>query len=188
MRDPFGDIPSKTIFAVSFESEYNTIDPIWSVWEKAFSIGGRAEISNGTISIDLDAEIANILEASSTLGLPAVCDAIAIEACEKFHRVYGQEFLLSDLCVSNEIEEHIVAYLWTTGERLLPNLLATSFVSSLYLQRQYSSDSVYNATRMTDMRESDVVTGGLQALFFNYRNGIRACYIGTSRDPWADCR
>ena len=54
----------------------------------------------------------------------------------------------------------------------------------------YDTDTVYNATRSTDIRERDVVKGDWksQSYIFAYENGIRPCYIGTERDPWADER
>ena len=49
------------------------------------------------------------------------------------------------------------------------------------------ASNVYQATKLTDMRERDVISTldiTSQSFVFDYMNGIRECYIGTDKDPW----
>ena len=92
--------------------------------------------------------------------------------------------LLSDECVSYEIQEHVFAYEWSVGKRYYPNLIAAAFS----LQNDYDALSVYRAVVSIDVRESNVSRGNLQVIAFDYRSGICDVYIGTWRDPWASFR
>ena len=155
---------------------------------QAYAIGARCHLSDGVISLDMDKEAAEIKEINEYLSMSVICDAIAITACDKYFDVYNQEFLLSDFCVSYEIEEHIYAYYWATNQQCMPNLIAVGFCAKT---GDWSGSRVYDATKMIDIREADVVAGGgitSQALWFGYKKGIRDIYIGTNRDPWADVR
>ncbi len=153
----------------------------------AFGIGERASISEGAISLDMDQELDVVLYLSEYYGIGYICDAIALAACEKYCEMYGRDFLLSTICVSYEIEEHIYAYLWSKDLRPLPNVLAAGFSMKKILTGRYSASSVYDATRTIDIYEKDVWDNGIgtQAWIFDYRNGIRNCYLGTEWDPWA---
>ena len=158
----------------------------------AVSIGKNASISRGVISIDMVSAYEDICAISEYMPLSYACDIIAIFACDTYANRFGEEFLLSDSCVSYEILEHILSYYYAVGDRLLPNKLTAGFMISKKMKRtQYDAGDIYNATKSIDIRESDVISGAgiaSQAFAFNYRNGIRDIYIGTSRDPWANTR
>ena len=157
--------------------------------QRAAAIGDRCTISEGTISIDMDAEADEIEQLRNQLSMKEICDEIAKVACSRYYDMYGQEFLLSDKCVSFEIEAHIDAYYWSVGETLIPNYLVVGFWAKQMIDTQgYNASSVYDATKSIDIRERDVVIYGYQSIAFGYRNGIRDVYIGTSRDPWANTR
>ena len=161
----------------------------YSYVELAYAIGQRCTISEGTISIDMTQEADLIFELLQYASLHDISFVIAVACCNKYYDTYGEEFLLSDMCVAYEIEEHIAAYYWSTGKKALPNLLAVGYGAYQIVKRgSYIEGSVYDATRTIDMRESDVAPGNMQAVVFGYMYGIRKKYIGSSRDPWANYR
>ena len=161
---------------------------------QALSIGWSADVTKEKITINLDEEIEsiNFILANSDLSLELISSYIAEAACDKYYEMFGEEFLLSDECVANEIYEHIVAYKWSIGEKFLPNAIAAVF--SAYNSRE----DVYNATRLTDIRLTDITdvfqgnenrySGFYQVLVFGYCFGVRDIYIGTEKDPWRDMR
>ena len=157
--------------------------------EIAYEIGQRCIISEGTISINMDAEADIISELSNYTSIHYISFIIAVSCCNKYYDMYNVEFLLSDACVAYEIEEHIYSYYWATGERLLPNMLAVGYGAYQLIKKgAYEAGSVYMATKMIDIREADVVAGNMQAIIFWYQFGIRKEYIGSVRDPWAETR
>jgi hypothetical protein len=172
--------------AYVYENGYTLIS---KAIEDAQEIGKRATISDGTISIDMDAEHETMRRITEAIGTTYMCDLISQEACEKYYATFGEEFLFSDLCVSYEIREHVYAYYWSIGEGPA-NTIAKGYNLLGVFQRQsgyFDRGDVYSATRSIDMRERDVASG-MQAFIFGYKNGIRDIYIGTYRDPWADER
>jgi len=155
----------------------------------AFSIGYSSVAGEGSISVNLDQynDTINYLNLIMYVSLDVICSEIAVGANKKHVDVYGSAFLLSNDCIAKEIYEHIIAYQWSIGQRFIPNIIAVGF----YFRANYSACNVYNATRLTDIRETEV-TGNLrwdsQGFWFQYKDGIRDCYIGTPRDPWKDER
>ena len=156
----------------------------------AVSIGRNATISKGVISIDMVAAYEDIRAISDIIPLSYICDIIAITACDAYVNEFGEEFLLSDDCVSYEILEHIRAYYYAVDDTVLPNYLAFGYMASKRLKKvKYDATDIYHATMSIDIRESDVIAGAgitSQAFAFQYRFGIRDIYIGTGRDPWAN--
>lgn len=131
--------------------------------------------------------------AANVIGFSEMCDLIAKHACQKYARTYSREFLLSDDCVSGEIFDHVKAYQWAIGEAKLPSkIVLASAVIGLRDNygggEYYSRASIYAACASIDMREADIVPGGLQTFAFGYKSGIRKCYIGTEFDPFQDDR
>ena len=192
--DPSGTVTENAIFAVCFGGSFPTPPP--TEWEilirEAMAIGSRASISSGTISININQELDAILALEDKLSMATLTAAMAVGACEKYKETYGSEFLLADYCVAYEIQEHIYAYYWATGRKLLPNAIAAghSIKQLLKMNMQYKG-SVLQATVSIDIREADVLANqgvDSQAFMFNYRDGIRKVYIGTERDPWASLR
>ena len=143
---------------------------------EAFAIGERATISEGVIRIDMDAEVETILMLSEHYSLTYICDAIATAACEKYYKTYGVEFLLTEICVSYEIEEHIYVYYWATGRKSCFNVLAAGYcLVNLYNQKPYGTTTVYDATHIIDIKEKDAWDDSLfsQRWVFEYKDGIR---------------
>ncbi len=155
--------------------------------ELAYAIGERADVSKGYIGINLNTENDNITDLLS-YGMPLnnICDRIAFAACEKYQNVLQEEFILRWECVSYEIQEHIIAYQFSIGERWMPNALALGYMIS----HSKGKEDVRRATENTDIRERDVVPGDFksQSSLFDYKNGINLVYIGSARDPWREER
>ena len=155
----------------------------------ANSIGARANIESDSIEIDLEKEKNLILSLNSYgyLSMEVICSAIADGASRRFEVMNGRPFLLSEECMSSEIYNHLIPYLWTQDQKLCPNLLGYGF----YVGNGWSMSRLEAAVVGVSIRESDVVCGGgwlSQASVFNYKDGIRDCYIGTERDPWRNRR
>ncbi len=183
LKDFSGYIPSA---CMSIYDPNTGFDAYYKALDDAEDIARRATINNEGISIDMDAEYDNVNRILEHISLQYLCDIIATEACNIYAREYGKEFLLSDYCVSYEIEEHIEAYFWAVGDKTFPNKLAAGFVILSIFEDRYDEKSVYNATKSIDIRLGDVVRGDCtsQASVFGYKDGIRDIYVGTSLDPW----
>ena len=201
--DPFGCMAIIPPFVLeTFDDSFIYTPSESELVKRAKEVGERANISKGTISIDMASEGQEIEILINYLGMDKTCDIIADSACNQYNENIGEEFLLSDDCVSYEIKEHIIAYEWSIGKKIFPNMLAGGCVvknvwddllegNIIAAMKDFNKQGVYHATVSIDMMEKDVIAdAGItsQAEVFNYRDGIRDIYVGTTRDPWADER
>ena len=149
---------------------------------RAWDIGQRAKIDATGIAINLAEERKAFEELAEILGEKEFYDIVARSCCEKFERLFGYKFYLSDACVSNEIKEHVDAYEWTLGLRDEPNSLAAVYSFT------HTVDEVKLATEEINIRISDIAPDNIQAIWFNYKDGLREDYFYSAQDPWAYIR
>ena len=153
----------------------------------AYYVGYTASITKDHISIDLESVNSELYTYCEVTGVSLLeaCQRMADGVCDRYYQNYNEEFLLSNACVANEIFEHILAYRWAIGERNTPTLLGLG-----YRAIKGSKEAVAIACVRIDIRVSEICIGGptSQSFVFGYRNGIRECYRGTERDPWANKR
>ena len=161
---------------------------LWVAKNIAKHVGWNATIAdtNDSISIDLSTTGEAFRFAIDTIGIDNVSNLVAIEACAKFKSSVGRDIIFTEKCVAYEIQEHIEAYLWSTGERALPNLISIGF---MVIKRSCDPNNVYLATVDINIHEADATTDILQAVMFNYYHGIREEYqYLTGFDPYAGIR
>jgi hypothetical protein len=152
---------------------------------KAKMMGERAIVSADCISFKFSEEYIEFCEIAECLGEYGAAEIISSSACAKYNNQIGRPFILSNSCVANEYFEHVLAYQWAVGDRLLPTAIVLAWSID---SKSYDESNVYDATSSIDIRISDVKPKNYQAIAFDYKNGIRACYIGSELDPWRDER
>ena len=162
-----------------------------AVGNYAYYIGYTASIAADHIAVVLESELHSVNRAlyayceSTGESVHEASQRMADGVCDRYYQNFNEEFILSNACVTNEIFEHILGYRWAIGERHTPTLLALG-----YAAKNLSKDKVAEACVRIDIRVSEICIGDpfSQSSVFDYQNGIRECYRGTDRDPWADYR
>ena len=144
---------------------------------KAIRIGYEADIKEGTISIDIDSAKDDLMECYDVLGIDMTSALITQVVSQRYVAEIGKEFMFTDGCMYFEIREHILSYIYATGERdLSPNALSIAYTFYLYATRGASAEeitqAILRATSSTDLREGDL-NDMLQSTFFRYRFNIR---------------
>ena len=144
---------------------------------KAARMGYNADISEGSISIDIGSVKDDLMECYDVLGIDMTSALITQIVSQRYIAETGKEFMFTDECMYFEIREHIYSYIYATGERdLSPNLLSQVYTFYLYAKYDASAEeitqAILSATSNVDLNERDL-GDVLQSTFFRYRFNIR---------------
>lgn len=181
LSDPNGKFPSLIVKGVksivsAVAAIADRVSPYITALGKAVSIGKKASINKGTISIDIGSANSDLLDCYDRLGLNVTSAIITGIVSTRYEGEIGQEFLFTDECMCFEIREHIHAYLFATGQRQLgANAIAKAYYMKQILEGKSDEEAlqaIVNATTSTDLREADIMDP-MQKLFFGYTNSIR---------------
>ena len=97
------------------------------------------------------------------------------ELCEsKFKKKYKRDIIFTNSCMSNEIEKHVLGYLYSLGYKN---------VSKPLIFTAYSKQSLCNHCKTIEISEADVYDWK-QSNGFGYFGGIRDQYKCTQNDPF----
>ena len=184
--------PFKTAVAID-----SYVDTRTAAKERAAQLGNAIVLSKGAMQFDISAYREDIASLEEYFSLRHICDVMSFTACAQYEKAFGEPFLLDELCVSGEIEAHIVGYDYATGDRFLPNSMVLGYkISSILFEQQYPSRAdtwihvwraeIYEADAKID--ETWLKNLASQATAFGYKEGIRDIYLGTDRDPWRNER
>jgi len=109
-----------------------------------------------------------------TLGIRRACALMAVRLCERYHAVYGREFLFSERCVAYELKYHLDAYLWARGYRGYYRNITTWL---------FSRKKLILHCKETDISTRDI-DNKKQRIMFGYKKGVREACKNTPRDPF----
>ena len=108
-----------------------------------------------------------------------------------FHSKFNRDFLFSNECLSNEIKEHFLGYLYCLNYKVtMGPVLGTYYYATV---TQYANDlqlwakgraSFMGACQAANIHESDAVNNLMESVGFNYFSGIRSYYKKTNKDPF----
>lgn len=99
---------------------------------------------------------------------------------DKFYTKIKREFLFTDECVKNEIQEHVYGYWWSIGKEGFD----ASVAMKVYGAAMGDVRGIVNGHCKTiNLAEHDV-TDWRQSIEFDYFNSIRTEYYKTSQDPY----
>ena len=108
------------------------------------------------------------------LGLKAAYARMAEYLCRAYLERFGEPFLLTEDCIAWEIQYHADADMAARGYRGYSRNVTTLLYSKAALERH---------CKEVDISLEDM-DNWKQRTMFRYKQGIRACYRGTERDPF----
>ena len=136
-----------------------------------------------------DVQLYNFLDMLPHKLLPLLITLIAQNLLSAFRNQYGREFLLSLECVTKEIYDHFVGYMWSigvSGYELPPYMQMYGTYCALHGSGYRSA--IYWACVDADIYEKDVYAtewnAKAESKAFNYYNGINSGYKSTKKDPY----
>lgn len=184
--------PYKTAVAID-----SYIDAYTAARERAAQLGNAIVLSKGTMKFDISSYRADISDLEEYLSLQYICDAMSFTACMRYEKMFGEPFLLDELCVSGEIEDHIIGYDYAIGDRCWGNWMVYGYKAKVLFSEAHwpSKEEVWDHVWQAEICEADAMLNGnwfqniaSQAYAFGYKEGIRDVYVGTDRDPWRNER
>ena len=132
-----------------------------------------AAVQEDGFAIDLSSAPGRWDRCLKRLGSRVACEQMAAELCRAYQARFGAPFLLTEACVAWEIRYHADAYLAAAGYKGYRRHASTLLFSKETLVRHCGEVNI-SLGDLTDLK---------QRLMFRYRQGIRACYRHTEKDP-----
>ena len=133
----------------------------------------------------------NLYECMQMYGKKFVFDFMGEYVNKYFHSKFNRDFLFSNECLSNEIKEHFLGYLYCLNYKVtMGPVLGTYYYATV---TQYANDlqlwakgraSFMGACQAANIHESDAVNNLMESVGFNYFSGIRSYYKKTNKDPF----
>ena len=138
----------------------------------------HTRITADGFSVDIGSDHEAWDECIKSLGVHKAYRIMADRLCEIYSERYGEEFLFSNECVAYELEYHVDAYMTMQGYSGYTRNITTML---------FGREELIEHCKEVDISVRDV-DNKKQRLMFGYRRGIRDCYKGTDKDPFAKQR
>ncbi len=137
-------------------------------------VKNHTDLRENGFSVHIEQETETWNRMMKTIGVKDAYFLIAEILCALYEEEYGQKFLFHERCVAGELAYHVNCYMSVLGYKGYPRPL-TSYILPKKIILAHCD--------IVDIYEGDVKSLA-QRILFQYRKGIRSCYVGSEKDPF----